>query len=55
MLSLGPELRLLQLLSCVILVLLYQVTDAERDLKGACSTCKQITDNFNKVADHLQT
>lgn len=51
MLSTGPELRLLRLLSCVTLVLLFQVNDAKRDLKGACSTCRQITDNFNKVRE----
>lgn len=49
MLSTGPRLRLLRLLSCVTLVLLFQVTDAKRDLKSACTTCQQITDNFNKV------
>ncbi|XP_038595018.1 cysteine-rich with EGF-like domain protein 2 [Micropterus salmoides] len=50
MLSTGPELRLLRLLSCVTLVLLFQVTDTKRDL-NACSTCRQITDNFNKGFD----
>lgn len=53
MLSVRPELRLLLLLSCITLVLLFQVTDAKRDLKSACSTCKQITDNFNKVTASL--
>uniref|UniRef100_A0AAX7TR16 EGF-like domain-containing protein n=1 Tax=Astatotilapia calliptera TaxID=8154 RepID=A0AAX7TR16_ASTCA len=48
MLSTGPELRLLRLLSCLTLVLLCQVTDAKKDLKSACNTCRQITENFNK-------
>ncbi|KAF3859519.1 hypothetical protein F7725_021918 [Dissostichus mawsoni] len=48
MLSTGPQLRLLRLLSCVTLVLLFQVTDSKKDLKSFCSTCRIITDNFNK-------
>uniref|UniRef100_A0A8D3BL32 Cysteine-rich with EGF-like domains 2 n=1 Tax=Scophthalmus maximus TaxID=52904 RepID=A0A8D3BL32_SCOMX len=48
MLSAGTQLRLPRLLSCATLVLLFQVTDAKRDLKSACTTCKQVTDNFNK-------
>ena len=56
MLSTAPQLRLLPLLlSCVTLVLLFQVTDAKRDLKSACVTCQQITDNFNKVRGHFWT
>lgn len=55
MLSTGPELRLLRLLSCLTLVLLCQVTDAKKDLKSACNTCRQITENFNKVSERLQT
>lgn len=53
MLSVGPKLRLLLLLSCMTLVILLQVSDAKRDLKTACSTCRQITDNFDKVTDPL--
>lgn len=53
MLSVGPKLRLLLLLSCTTLVILLQVSDAKRDLKTACSTCRQITDNFNKVTEPL--
>ncbi|XP_069556380.1 cysteine-rich with EGF-like domain protein 2 isoform X3 [Brachyistius frenatus] len=48
MLSTGPEPRLLRMLSCATLFVLLQVTDAKKDLKSACSTCQQITDNFNK-------
>ncbi|XP_069013033.1 cysteine-rich with EGF-like domain protein 2 isoform X1 [Embiotoca jacksoni] len=48
MLSTGPEPRLLRILSCATLFVLLQVTDAKKDLKSACSTCQQITDNFNK-------
>uniref|UniRef100_A0A3Q0RR00 Cysteine-rich with EGF-like domains 2 n=1 Tax=Amphilophus citrinellus TaxID=61819 RepID=A0A3Q0RR00_AMPCI len=48
MLSTGPDLRLLRLLSCVTLILLSEVTEAKKDLKSACNTCQQITDNFNK-------
>lgn len=53
MLPVGPKLRLPLLLSCMLLVILLQVSDAKRDLKSACSTCRQITDNFNKVTDPL--
>lgn len=55
MLSTGPELQLLRLVSCLTLVLLCQVTDAKKDLKSACNTCRQITENFNKVSERLQT
>ncbi|XP_017280293.1 cysteine-rich with EGF-like domain protein 2 [Kryptolebias marmoratus] len=49
MLSAGPELRLLRFLFCTVLVLLFHANDAKKkDLKSACSTCQQITDNFNK-------
>lgn len=49
MLPTGLELlRLLRLLSCVTLVLVFQVSDAKRDLISACTTCQKITDNFNK-------
>uniref|UniRef100_A0A8C2XSZ2 Cysteine-rich with EGF-like domains 2 n=1 Tax=Cyclopterus lumpus TaxID=8103 RepID=A0A8C2XSZ2_CYCLU len=49
MLPAGPQLQLLRLLSCVTLVLLLQVTGAKRDFKSACSTCQQVTDNFNRT------
>nr|XP_040031112.1 cysteine-rich with EGF-like domain protein 2 isoform X2 [Gasterosteus aculeatus aculeatus] len=51
MLPNGPQLLLLRLLSCVTLILLFQVTDAKKDFKSTCSTCQQITDNFNKGFD----
>lgn len=54
MLSVGPKLRLLLLLSCIVLVIISQVSDAKRDLKSACSTCREITDNFNKVTEHRE-
>ncbi len=55
MLSIGPKLRLLLLLSCVTIILLFHGTDAKKDLKSACSTCRQITDNFNKVRGRFLT
>ncbi|XP_056280858.1 cysteine-rich with EGF-like domain protein 2 [Pseudoliparis swirei] len=48
MLPAGPQLQLLRLLSCVTVILLFQVTSAKKDLKSACNTCQQVTDNFNK-------
>lgn len=52
MLSTGVQLRLLWLLlSPLTLILLLQATEAKRDFKSACSTCKQVTDNFNKGFD----
>lgn len=45
--SVGPKLRLL-LLFCVVLVVIFQVSGAKKDLKSACSTCRGITENFNK-------
>uniref|UniRef100_H3CMS9 Cysteine-rich with EGF-like domains 2 n=1 Tax=Tetraodon nigroviridis TaxID=99883 RepID=H3CMS9_TETNG len=42
------ELRPLQLLSYLTVFLLVTLTDAKRDLKSACLTCQQITENFNK-------
>nr|XP_061814931.1 cysteine-rich with EGF-like domain protein 2 [Nerophis lumbriciformis] len=51
MLSTGPELKLLWLLSCVLLFLLFQLVHSKRDLQSACSTCQQITNNFNKGYD----
>uniref|UniRef100_A0A3Q2QDR9 Cysteine-rich with EGF-like domains 2 n=1 Tax=Fundulus heteroclitus TaxID=8078 RepID=A0A3Q2QDR9_FUNHE len=42
----------LQLLACsVLLLLLFQASNAKKDLKSACSTCQQITENFNKGFD----
>ncbi|KAM9327886.1 cysteine-rich with EGF-like domain protein 2 isoform 2-T2 [Pholidichthys leucotaenia] len=46
MLSSAPVLRLL--LPYFTLILVFQVSVAKRDLKSACSTCQQITDNFEK-------
>ncbi|KAM9846031.1 cysteine-rich with EGF-like domain protein 2 isoform 2-T2 [Aulostomus maculatus] len=51
MLSATTQLRLL---SCVAFVVLCHVTEAEMDLKSACSTCQKITDNFNKGFDRTQ-
>lgn len=51
MLTVVSELRLLQLLSYLTIFLLFQLTDAKRDLKSACVTCQQITENFNKVTE----
>uniref|UniRef100_A0A8C6WR96 Cysteine-rich with EGF-like domains 2 n=1 Tax=Neogobius melanostomus TaxID=47308 RepID=A0A8C6WR96_9GOBI len=45
---LSIDLRLLRLLSCIFLVFEYQAAECKKDLKSACSTCRQITDNFNK-------
>ena len=55
MLSTGPQLRLLQLVSCVALLLLLRGSSAKRDLKSACSTCRQITDDFTKVSERDHT
>lgn len=52
--SVGPKLRLLLLLSCIVLVVISQVSEAKKDLKSACSTCREITENFNKVSVHLK-
>ncbi|CAL1568643.1 unnamed protein product [Knipowitschia caucasica] len=51
LLSLGPNLRLLRLLLCITIVLNVQITNGKKNLKSACSTCRQITDNFNKGFD----
>lgn len=51
MLTVVSELRPLQLLSYLTIFLLFQLTDAKRDLKSACVTCQQITENFNKVME----
>lgn len=51
MLTVVSELRSLQLLSYLTIFLLFQVTDAKRDLQSACLTCQQITENFNKVTE----
>ncbi|XP_074554916.1 cysteine-rich with EGF-like domain protein 2 [Halichoeres trimaculatus] len=48
MLSTAPNLLLC---SFITLSLLSRVTVAKRDLKSACSTCKQITENFEKGFD----
>lgn len=53
MLTVVSELRPLQLLSYFTIILLFQLTDAKRDLKSACLTCQQITDNFNKVTEEI--
>ncbi|XP_034019397.1 cysteine-rich with EGF-like domain protein 2 isoform X2 [Thalassophryne amazonica] len=34
-----------------VVILIYRVTDAKKDLKSACSTCQQITENFSKGFD----
>ncbi|XP_024139093.1 cysteine-rich with EGF-like domain protein 2 [Oryzias melastigma] len=49
MLSAGPQ--QLRLLSCVTILLFFHAIVAKKDLKSACSTCRQITDNFNKGFD----
>ncbi|RVE56390.1 hypothetical protein OJAV_G00220940 [Oryzias javanicus] len=49
MLSVGPQ--QLRLLSCVAILLFFHAIVAKKDLKSACSTCRQITDNFNKGFD----
>uniref|UniRef100_A0A3P9JYE5 Cysteine-rich with EGF-like domains 2 n=1 Tax=Oryzias latipes TaxID=8090 RepID=A0A3P9JYE5_ORYLA len=46
MLSTGP--LQLRLLSCVTILLVFHAVVAKKDLKSACSTCRQITDNFKK-------
>lgn len=51
MLTVVSELRPLQLLSYLTVFLLVTLTDAKRDLKSACLTCQQITENFNKVKE----
>uniref|UniRef100_A0A8C6KDC1 Cysteine rich with EGF like domains 2 n=1 Tax=Nothobranchius furzeri TaxID=105023 RepID=A0A8C6KDC1_NOTFU len=51
MLSSGSELRLLRLLFCATLILLFQADEAKKDSKSACNTCEQIVDNFNKAFD----
>ncbi|KAK7896157.1 hypothetical protein WMY93_021482 [Mugilogobius chulae] len=51
LLSMGLDLRLLRLLFCISLVFNVQAAEAKKDLKSACSTCRQITDNFNKGFD----
>ncbi|XP_032444719.1 cysteine-rich with EGF-like domain protein 2 [Xiphophorus hellerii] len=49
---LSPCLPQLRLISCsIILILLFQAGDTKRDFKSACSTCQQITENFNKGYD----
>lgn len=48
--SVGPKLRLLLLLPCIVLVVISHMSDAKKDLKSACSTCREITENFNKVS-----
>lgn len=53
MLTVVLELRPLQLLSCLTIILLLQLTDAKRDLKSLCQTCQQITENFNKVTEEF--
>lgn len=53
MLTVVSELRPLQLLSYLTVILLFQLTDAKRDLKSACLTCQQITENFNKVTEEF--
>lgn len=53
MLTVVSELRVLQLLSYLTVILLFQLTDAKRDLKSACLTCQQITENFNKVTEEF--
>lgn len=53
MLSLVSELRPLQLLSYLAIFSLFQLADAKRDLKSACLTCQQITENFNKVTEEF--
>uniref|UniRef100_A0A8C5HZU2 EGF-like domain-containing protein n=1 Tax=Gouania willdenowi TaxID=441366 RepID=A0A8C5HZU2_GOUWI len=51
MLFAGPKLRLLRLLSSLTLLWLFILTDAKKDLKITCNTCRKITDNFNKGFD----
>lgn len=46
MLSTAPNLLLL---SFITLSVLSHVTEAKKDLKSTCSTCKQISENFEKV------
>lgn len=51
MLTVVTALQLLQLLTYFTIFLLFQRTDAKRDLKSACLTCQQITENFSKVTE----
>ncbi|KAM4615065.1 cysteine-rich with EGF-like domain protein 2 [Polymixia lowei] len=51
MLPTDSALRLLCLLSYVSLILFSPCTDAKKDFGSACSTCREITDNFNKGLD----
>lgn len=51
MLNVVSRLRSLQLLSYLTIFVLFQVTDGKRDLKSACLTCQQISENFNKVTE----
>lgn len=53
MLTVVSELRPLQLLSYLTIFILFQPIDAKRDLKSACLTCQQITENFNKVTEYF--